>query len=365
MASYIIRRLLFVIPTLLGIMAVNFILVQSAPGGPIEQIAAKMQNLNANSVGRVTGEATEVIGATSDGAAEQGGYIGARGMDPALIEELRKQFGFDKPPLQRFLLMVKSYILFDFGESFYKGRSVLSLIAEAMPVSVSLGLWSTLIIYFVSVFMGIMKAVYNGSAFDVWSSFLIIIGYAIPSFLFAILLLVLLAGGSFWQVFPLGGLVSENFESLGFWGKIGDYFHHIALPTLTLVIGGFVALTMLTKNSFLEEIHKQYVYTARAKGLTRSRVLLGHVFRNAMLLVIASAPAVLVGIFFTGSLLVEIIFSLNGLGLLGFEAVVNRDYPVIFATLYIFTLLGLILKLVSDFTYTLIDPRIDFEKRGA
>ena len=357
MTAYIIRRLLLIIPTLFGIMVINFALVQAAPGGPIEQMLASMSQSAVDATERISGEPTEIV-------AEEGFYRGAQGLDPLLLAELRRQFGFDKPPLQRFLLMLRNYLLFDFGDSFYKGRKVLTLIGEAMPVSISLGLWSTLIIYLVSIVMGIVKAVRNGSAFDVWTSFFIIIGYAIPAFLFAILLLVLFAGGSFWKFFPLSGLISEDFEALSFWGKIGDYFHHIALPTLSLVIGGFVTLTLLTKNSFLEEIHKQYVYTARAKGLTATRVLFGHVFRNAMLLIIASTPAVLVGIFFTGALLVEIIFSLNGLGLLGFEAVVNRDYPVIFASLYIFTLLGLVIKLVGDITYTLIDPRINFELRG-
>ena len=355
MTDYIIRRLLLIIPTLLGIMIINFILVQSAPGGPIEQTIARLTLGDVGSpTSQFSGSSLELEGCT-------GFYCGAEGVEKEFIEELTKLYGFDKPPVERFLLMLKNYATFNFGDSFYKGRSVLTLVWEAMPVSISLGLWSTLLVYFISIPLGIAKAVRNGTKFDAWSSMLIIIGYAIPGFLFAILLLVLFAGGSFWQFFPLSGLVSDDFAMLSWWGKIKDYFWHITLPTIALSIGGFATLTVLTKNSFLEEINKKYVYTALAKGLTRKKVLYGHVFRNAMLLIIAGIPALLVSVFVTGSLLIEVIFSLNGLGLLGFEAVVNRDYPVVFASLYIFTLLGLVIKIVSDVTYTIIDPRINFE----
>jgi microcin C transport system permease protein len=291
-------------------------------------------------------------------------YRGARGLDPAFIAELRKQYGFDKPPVERFLLMMRNYATFDFGTSFFRDRKVIDLIRDKLPVSISIGLWTTLITYLVSIPLGIRKAVHDGSPFDVWTSSVIIVGYAVPSFLFAVLLIVVFAGGSYLSWFPLRGLVSDDWASLPWPGRIADYFWHIALPIIALVIGGFATLTMLTKNCFLDEINKHYVLTARAKGLTERRVLYGHVFRNAMLLVVAGFPAAFIGILFTGSLLIEVIFSLDGLGLLGFEAAINRDYPIMFGTLYVFTLIGLVLKLVSDLTYMMIDPRIDFATRG-
>lgn len=341
-------------------MVINFLLVQAAPGGPIEQTLARL------SLDSATLDATSRFsGSTSDIHSGDSFYRGAQGLRAEYIKELETLYGFDKPPATRFFHMIRSYLLFDFGDSFYKGRPVLQLIWEALPVSISLGLWSTLLIYFISIPMGIGKAVRHGSPFDFWTSMFITISYAIPGFLFAVLLIVLFAGGSFWQLFPLSGLVSDNFAELGWRAKVGDYLWHIFLPTLSLAIGGFATLTMLTKNSFLEEINKQYVWTARAKGLSERQVLYRHIFRNAMLIIIAGMPGVLVGILFTGALLIEVIFSLNGLGLLGFEAVVQRDYPIIFASLYIFTLLGLLIKIISDITYTLVDPRIDFESRGA
>lgn len=355
MIDYIIRRLLFIIPTLLGIMIINFILVQAAPGGPVEQTIARL------TLGDISSGTSQFSSSGVQVEGCSGLYCASQSIEKKFIEELTRLYGFDKPPLERFFLMLKNYATFNFGESFYKGRSVISLIWEAIPVSLSLGLWSTLLVYLISIPLGIAKAVRNGSKFDAWSSMFIIIGYAIPGFLFAILLLVLFAGGSFWQIFPLSGLVSDNFNSLGYWGKIKDYFWHISLPTIALSIGGFATLTVLTKNSFLEEINKKYVSTARAKGLSENKVLYGHIFRNAMLLIISGIPALLVSVFFTGSLLIEVIFSLNGLGLLGFEAVVKRDYPIVFASLYIFTLMGLIIKILTDITYTIIDPRIDFE----
>jgi microcin C transport system permease protein len=361
MAAYILRRLLLIVPTLLGILLVNFLIVQAAPGGPVDQAVARLQGLDNSAAAR--------MGGGSGGEAASPGtntkYRGAQGLDPRLIEELKKQYGFDKPAPERFWLMLTSYARFDFGNSFYRDKSVLGLIREKMPVSVSLGLWSTLIIYLVSIPLGIRKALHNGSRFDVWSSGMIIAGYAIPGFLFAILLIVLFAGGSYWQWFPMQGLVSENFDQLSTWGKVVDYAHHMILPTVCMSIGGFATLTILTKNSFLDEINKQYVTTARAKGLNEGQVLYGHVFRNAMLIIIAGIPATLVGVFLTGSLLIEVIFNLDGLGLLGFESVLSRDYPVIFGSLFIFTLVGMLLKLISDLVYMLVDPRIDFESREA
>lgn len=361
MFAYTLRRLLLIIPTLLGILLINFAIIQAAPGGPVDQAIAKMQGLDGSAASRMG----------SSGGAEAGGgssnnskYRGAQGLDPELIADIEKQYGFDKPATERFWLMLKNYARFDFGQSFFRDRSVIELIIEKMPVSLSLGLWSTLLIYLVSIPLGIRKAVHNGSRFDVWTSSFIIIGYAIPGFLFAILLIVLFAGGSFWQLFPMQGLTSEDFASLSLWGKTIDYAHHIVLPTLCMSIGGFATLTILTKNSFLDEINKQYVMTARAKGLDERQVLYGHVFRNAMLIIIAGIPAALISVFFTGSFLIEVIFNLDGLGLLSFESVLNRDYPVIFGTLFIFTLVGMLLKLISDIAYVLIDPRIDFESRG-
>jgi microcin C transport system permease protein len=364
MIAYTLRRILLMIPTLFAIMVVNFFIVQAAPGGPIEQMIAKIKGSEVSALTRVTGGGGEVL---KGGAAQAGqsNYRGAVGLDPAFIAQLRKEYGFDKPPLQRFLLMMKNYATFNLGNSFFQDRSVISLIEARLPVSISIGLWTTLITYLVSIPLGIRKAVKDGTRFDVWTSAVIIVGYAVPSFLFAVLLIVLFAGGSYWTIFPLRGLVSDNWWSLDWPQRILDYFWHIALPITALVIGGFATLTMLTKNCFLDEINKQYVLTARAKGLTERRVLYGHVFRNAMLLVVAGFPAAFIGILFTGALLIEVIFSLPGLGLLGFEAAINRDYPIMFGSLYVFTLIGLVLKLVSDLTYMLIDPRIDFERRGA
>ncbi len=361
MGAYIVRRLLLIIPTLLGILVLNFMIVQLAPGGPVEQTLAHLQGF-----GDTSGERLGASGGSDVAAApssEGTGYRGAQGLDPELIAEIERMYGFDKPAHERFFQMLINYLKFDFGTSFYSSKTVLELIVEKMPVSISLGLWTTLIAYLVSIPLGIRKAVRDGTAFDMWTSSAIIVGYAIPNFLFAILLIVLFAGGTYFDWFPLRGLTSPNFHEMTLLQKIGDYFWHLTLPVLASVISSFATLTMLTKNAFLDEIHKQYVLTAKAKGLAENRVLYGHVFRNAMLLIIAGMPAALIGIFFTGSLLIEVIFSLDGLGLLGYEAVIRRDYPVIFGTLYIFTLVGLLLKLVSDITYTLVDPRIDFSSR--
>ena len=363
MIAYAIRRVLLMIPTVLAIMVVNFLIVQAAPGGPIQQMIAKLKGNQISATERVSGGAAGDIKGQSGG--EDTRYRGARGLDPALIKELEHQYGFDKPPLERFLLMMRNYLTFDFGTSFFRDRRVVDLIRDKLPVSISIGLWTTLITYLDSIPLGIRKAVRDGSRFDIWTSAVIIVGYAVPSFLFAVLLIVLFAGGSYFSIFPLRGLVSDTWAALSWPVRIADYFWHIALPITALVISGFATLAMLTKNCFLEEINKQYVLTARAKGLTERRVLYGHVFRNAMLLVVASFPAALIGILFTGSLLIEVIFSLDGLGLLGFEAAINRDYPIMFATLYVFTLIGLLLKLISDLTYMLIDPRIDFAARRA
>lgn len=358
MGAYILRRLLLVIPTLLGIMVINFALVQFVPGGPIEQILANLEG---------EGDVFEAIsGGGSETAANNSGnrdYVGARGLPPEFIAELEKEFGFDKPPLERFLDMMWNYIRLDFGESYFRSISVIDLVLEKMPVSISLGLWSTLIAYLVSIPLGIRKAVNDGTRFDTWTSGVIIMAYAIPGFLFAIILLVLFAGGSYYQIFPLRGLYSDNFAELSLLGKIADYFWHIALPVIASTISGFATLTLLTKNSFLDEIQKQYVMTAKAKGLSESRVLYGHIFRNAMLIVIAGFPAVFVGVFFGASLIIETIFSLDGLGRLGFEAAVARDYPVIFGTLFIFGLMGLVIGILSDLMYVFVDPRIDFEGR--
>jgi microcin C transport system permease protein len=366
--AYTVRRVLLMIPTLVGIMVANFIIIQAAPGGPIEQVIAQIKGQAVEATARVGGTAGgETAAGRSPGEGGRSGeaskYRGARGIDPELIRQLEKQYGFDQPAPVRFLKMMRNYVLFDFGSSFFRDRSVLSLVKEKLPVSISLGLWTTLLIYLISIPLGVGKAVHDGSTFDVWSSAVVIVGYAIPGFLFAILLVVLFAGGSFLEWFPLRGLVSDQWSALPWPARIGDYLWHITLPVAALVIGGFAGLTMLTKNSFLEEIGKQYVVTARAKGLTKARVLYGHVFRNAMLIVIAGFPAAFVGILFTGALLIEVIFSLDGLGLLGFEAAINRDYPIMFATLYIYTLIGLVLNLVSDLTYVAVDPRIDFATR--
>ena len=372
MARYVLRRLLLMIPTLWAIITVNFFIVQIAPGGPVDQAVANFRGFGPmGAMERISGQGRSDTGPSSgsSGGADSGSkqnkslYRGARGLDPEVIAAIKKRYGFDKPLLTRYLEMLKSYIVFDLGDSLFKGKSVLGLVAERLPVSITLGLWSTLIIYLVSIPLGIRKAVRHGSRFDLWTSSAIVVGNMIPTFLFAIILIVLFAGGSFLKIFPLRGLTSNNFDSLGIFAKIGDYLWHIFLPVLAEVIGGFATLTMLTKNSFLDEIHKQYVMTARAKGLTEKAILRKHVFRNAMLLVIAGFPATFISMFFTGSVLIEVIFSLNGIGLLGFEATMQRDYPVMFGTLYIFTLLGLLLGLLSDLTYTLVDPRIDFETR--
>ena len=365
MTAYVIRRLLLMIPTLFAIMVINFVVVQAAPGGPVEQLIAQLQGHGVDATARITGAGSETAAGERSGSTQtgEGGYRGARGLDPQFIAELEKLYGFDKPAHERFVQMMGSYLRFDFGESFFRDQSVVDLVIDKLPVSISLGLWTTLLVYIISIPLGIAKAVRDGSGFDVWTSGLIIVGYAVPGFLFAVMLVVLFAGGSFLDWFPLRGLVSENFAELSLGQKIVDYFWHIALPIVAMTIGGFAGLTMLTKNSFLDEIGKQYVVTARAKGNTERAVLYGHVFRNAMLIVVAGFPSAFIGILFTGALLIEVIFSLDGLGLLGFEAAINRDYPVMFATLYFFTLLGLLLNLVGDLMYVLIDPRIDFERR--
>ncbi|TCO71966.1 microcin C ABC transporter permease YejB [Rhodovulum euryhalinum] len=358
MGAYILRRLLLIVPTLIGIMVINFTLTQFVPGGPIEQIIAQMEG---------QGDVFQGIAGGGDvGGGMQGGderYVGARGLPPEFIAELEREFGFDKPPLERFLTMMWNYLRFDFGDSYFRSVSVIDLVLEKMPVSITLGLWSTLIAYLVSIPLGIRKAVKDGSPFDTWTSGAIIIAYAIPGFLFAVLLLVVFAGGSYFQWFPLRGLTSDNWDELSLMGKVGDYFWHITLPVLATTISSFATLTLLTKNSFLDEIKKQYVITAKAKGLSESRVLYGHVFRNAMLIVIAGFPGMFIGVFFGASIIIETIFSLDGLGRLGFEAAVARDYPVIFATLYVFGLIGLLVGLLSDLMYVLVDPRIDFESR--
>lgn len=369
MTAYIIRRLLFIIPTMLGIMLVSFVVVQFAPGGPVEQVIAKLSGSDTGATSRISGSQGGDFGnrgmaqGGSGGDATSAKYRGAQGLDPEFIKKLEKQFGFDKPAYERFGLMLWNYARFDFGNSYFRDVSVLQLIKEKMPVSMSLGIWMMLLTYLISIPLGIKKAVDDGSRFDVWTSSVIIVGYAIPGFLFAILLIILFAGGSFLDWFPLRGLTSENFNSLPWYGKIIDYFWHLTLPILAMALSAFATMTLLTKNSFLEEIRKQYVLTARAKGCTSNQVLYGHVFRNAMLIVIAGFPSAFVHAFFTGSLLIETIFSLDGLGLLGFESVLNRDYPVVFATLYIFSLVGVIVNLISDLAYTWIDPRIDFESR--
>jgi len=357
MISYIIRRLCLILPTLLGIMLINFTLVQFVPGGPIEQIIAGLESDASvfDNMAGGTGEIRDISKAES--------YLGSKGLPEDFIADLEVQFGFDKPPLTRFLDMLWDYARFDFGESYFRSISVTELIVEKMPVSLSLGLWTTLLAYLISIPLGIRKAVRDGTAFDSWTSSLIIIGYAIPGFLFAILLLVLFAGGSYLKLFPLRGLVSPDFADLSLWHKVLDYFWHIALPVLASTISAFATLTLLTKNAFLDEIRKQYVITARAKGLSEKGVLYGHVFRNAMLIVIAGFPAVFVSVFFGSSLIIETIFSLDGLGRMGFEAAVARDYPVVFGTLFIFSLIGLLIGLISDLMYIWIDPRIDFEKR--
>jgi microcin C transport system permease protein len=364
MYAYLLLRLALIPLTLLGIIAINFAIVQIAPGGPVEQLLAQLRHTAVSATARVGGgEGVEAGRSAPVGQSPDSGYRGAQGLDPAFIAELNRQFGFDQPAYVRFGRMVGDYLTFDLGKSYFRDRAVLDLVLDKLPVSISLGVWSTLLIYAISIPLGIAKAVRDGSRFDVLSSAAVIIGYAIPAFLFAILLIILLAGGRYLDWFPLRGLISDHWADLSWPARITDYFWHLTLPVTAMVIGGFASLTMLTKNAFLDEISKQYVVTARAKGLSEHRVLYGHVFRNAMLLVIAGFPATLVSMLFTGSLLIEVIFSLDGLGLLGFEAVVKRDYPVMFGTLYIFSLIGLLLNLISDLTYHLIDPRIDFAAR--
>ncbi len=372
MLNYILRRLFLIIPTLIGIMLVNFTIIQFAPGGPVEQAIAQFQgNDFGGASSRISGtgsqpstelDTSSLAGAGSASAGSK--YRGAEGLRPDIVAKIEKQFGFDRPAHERFLMMMWDYARFDFGDSYFKSGSVYDIVMSKMPVSISLGLWTTLIVYLVSIPLGIAKAVRDGQTFDVWTSALVSIGYAVPSFLLAILLIILFSGGSYFDWFPLRGLVSDDFDQLSTIGKIKDYFWHLALPVTAMVLGGFASLTMLTKNSFLDQLSLQYVETARAKGLTEKRVLWGHVFRNAMLIVIAGFPSAFIGILFTGSLLIEIVFSLDGLGLLGYEAAIKRDYPIVFATLYFFTLLGLVMQLVGDLTYRLVDPRIDFEATG-
>jgi len=366
MGAYILRRLLLMIPTLIGIMAISFVIVQFAPGGPVERVIAQVTGTDVGATARVSGGGGDFGGVQGGGGGDVGSkYRGARGLDPEFIKKLEKQFGFDKPPLERFWIMMKNYAVFDLGESYFRSISVLQLVREKMPVSISLGMWMTLISYGISIPLGIAKAVRDGSRFDVWTSAAIVVGYAIPGFLFGILLIVLFAGGSFWDLFPLRGLTSEGWSQMSWPMRILDYLWHLVLPLTAMSLAAFTTTTLLTKNSFLDEIRKQYVVTARMKGLPERRVLYGHVFRNAMLLVIAGFPAAFIGAFFGGSLLIETIFSLDGLGLLGFESLVNRDYPVVFGTLWVFSLMGLLVNLLSDLTYTWIDPRIDFESREA
>lgn len=371
MTAYILRRLLLMIPTLFGIILLNFMIVQVAPGGPVEQMIAKLQGMNTSATQRFSGAGNDTnlgqqemqrqMNGSSSGVSK---YRGAQGLDPEFIKSLEKQFGFDKPLGERFMLMVRKDLTFDFGESYFQNKKVIDLVVEKMPVSISLGIWTTLLSYLISIPLGIKKAVRDGTKFDIWTSGAIIIGYSIPSFLFAILLIVFFAGGKYLDWFPLRGLVSDNWHDLDWPHRILDYLWHMVLPVLAMSMSGFASLTILTKNCFLEEINKQYVLTARAKGLTENRILYKHIFRNAMLIVISGFPAALLGIFFTSSLLIETIFSLDGLGLLGFESTLNRDYPIMFGTLYVFTLMGFIIRLISDLTMTLVDPRIDFNAQG-
>jgi len=367
MIAYIARRLLLMIPTLLGIMVINFAIVQFAPGGPVEKTIARLKGTAIDSTLQIVGgggdSGTRPATENVPPGADDSNYRGARGLDPEFIREIERMYGFDEPAPKRFLKMMGNYLRFDFGESWFKGRPVFDLVVEKSPVSISIGLWTTLIMYLVSIPLGIAKAVRDGSGFDVWTSAAIIVGTAIPSFLFAILLIVLFGGGSYLDWFPIRGLTSDNWSALPWWMKIVDYFWHMTLPLIAMLVGAFASLTLLTKNSFLDQINLQYVTTARAKGLTETRILYGHVFRNAMLIVIAGFPGAFIAILFSGSLLIEIIFSLDGLGLLGYEAVINRDYPIIFATLYVYTLIGLLTQLLGDITYMLVDPRIDFEAR--
>lgn len=368
MFAYILRRLALIIPTLIGIMVINFVVIQFAPGGPVEQVLAEMRGNAVSATAGFSGQGGDTQSNAQSGSSLQAGgtssYRGAQGLDPDIIAEIEKQFGFDKPVHERFFSMLWDYARFDFGSSYFRDETVMNLVLDKMPVSISLGLWTTLFVYLISIPLGIRKAVKDGSNFDVWSSGAIVVGYAIPSFLFAILLIVLFAGGRYFDFFPLRGLTSAGWDDMAWPERIKDYFWHITLPVTAMVISGFASLTMLTKNSFLDQISMQYVQTARAKGLSERQVLYGHVFRNAMLIVIAGFPSAFISILFTGSILIEVIFSLDGLGLLGWEATINRDYPVVFATLFFFTLMGLILQLIGDVMYHLIDPRIDFDSRN-
>ncbi|WP_322989289.1 microcin C ABC transporter permease YejB [Hoeflea sp.] len=365
MGTYILRRLLLMIPTVVGIMAISFAVIQFAPGGPVEQVIAQLTGQGDSAIDRISGGGGSDQGfqAQDFGNDLTSQYRGAQGLDPEFIAKLEAQFGFDKPPLERFTMMMWNYIRFDFGESYFRSIDVLDLIVEKLPVSISLGVWILLLSYVISIPLGIKKAVSDGSRFDVWTSGLIIIAYAVPGFLVGILLIVMFAGGSFFDWFPLRGLTSDNFDELSLFGKVVDYFWHLTLPLIALSLSAFATTTLLTKNSFIDEIRKQYVTTARAKGLTDRQVLYRHVFRNAMLIVIAGFPGAFISAFFSGSLLIETIFSLDGLGRLGFESIIKRDYPVVFATLFIFSLMGLVVGLISDLVYTWVDPRIDFEKR--
>ena len=370
MAAYLLKRLLLIIPTMIGIMLISFVIVQFAPGGPVEQMIAKLTGSDTSISDRLGGGGRDTLGGGSQSQLGQGAgdsvtskYRGAQGLDPEFIKSLEKQFGFDKPAHERFLLMMKSYLMFDFGKSYFRDVSVIELIKEKMPVSISLGLWMTLITYFISIPLGIRKAVKDGEKFDTWTSTILVVGYAVPGFLVAVLLLIVFAGSSFFQWFPSRGLTSDNWEQLSTFGKIVDYFWHLTLPIIAMSLGAFTTMAFLTKNSFLDEIRKQYVITARSKGLSEREVLYGHIFRNAMLLIIAGFPGAFISAFFSGSLLIETVFSLDGLGLLGFESAIKRDDAVVFATLYIFALMGLVVNVVTDFIYTLVDPRIDFESR--
>ena len=366
MGAYLVRRILLIFPTLFGIMLINFAVIQIVPGGPVEQMIAQMTGTAVESTARFSGGGEGEINSSFDASSFDNGdskYRGSKGLDPDIIKEIEVMYGMDKPAHERFFKMLKSYILFDFGESFFRDQKVSSLVLDKMPVSISLGLWTTLLVYLISIPLGIRKAIKDGSRFDIISSSIVTVGYAIPNFLFAVILIVFFAGGRFYDIFPLRGLVSENFEELTLFAQIKDYFWHLTLPLLAMIVSGFAGLTFLTKNSFIDQINQQYVMTARAKGLSERKVLYGHVFRNAMLIVIAGFPSAFIGILFSSSLFIEVIFSLDGLGLLGYEAALTRDYPVIFATLYFFSLLGLVMGIIGDFMYSLIDPRIDFESR--
>ena len=365
MGAYLIKRLLLIPPTLIGILLITFALAQFMPGGPVERILAKLQGADGGLSSRLGGGGDGIAGGAAAGAAIGGGskYRGAQGLDPQFIKDLEKQFDLDKPPVERFLIMLRKYAMFDLGKSHFRSMPVLQLIKEKLPVSISLGIWMTLVTYLISIPLGIRKAVKDGQLFDVWTSAGLVVTYAVPGFLFAIFLLVVFAGGSFFQWFPSRGLFSDNWSEMPWYSKIIDYFWHLTLPLIAMAVGSFTVTTFLTKNSFLDEIRKQYVVAARAKGLSESQVLYRHVFRNAMLLVISGFPAAFIGSFFAGSLLIETIFSLDGLGLLSFESIEKRDYPVVFASLYVFSLMGLLIGILSDFVYTLVDPRIDFETR--